>query len=223
MNKFHINKHGVPALCRAKSNNCPLGKNIQHFKSKEEAQAYVDDRHKKEFGILPKENVELKVNKASWAFKIARSQKDKNYIETQKKILKKESSKLTYIERCKTSKRLKNYKPNNKTTIHFRDDRADKNMEIEKNFGKGNVVGYYEVNHLVSKISKARYKTQIAEVLDNGQITIYDKYNGKTVTTFMGHRARIEAMMLLAGEIPNNKFLGRVIDNRAKAVKLDLS
>ena len=38
MTKFHINKHGIPAICKAKEGNCPLGDNSAHFSSQEEAQ-----------------------------------------------------------------------------------------------------------------------------------------------------------------------------------------
>ena len=53
MSRFHINKHGVPAPCRAKPGNCPLGGDDQHFKTKEEAQAYADNINEKEHSLLP--------------------------------------------------------------------------------------------------------------------------------------------------------------------------
>jgi len=31
MSRFHINKHGVPAHCKAKADKCPLGDNVIHF------------------------------------------------------------------------------------------------------------------------------------------------------------------------------------------------
>lgn len=53
MAKFHINKHGVPAPCKAKSGNCPLGGDESHFSSQEKAQAYIDKRNEQEHGLLP--------------------------------------------------------------------------------------------------------------------------------------------------------------------------
>ena len=56
MSKFHINKHGVPAPCRAKQGNCPLGGDSgadNHFDSAEEAQAHVDEINRKKHEILP--------------------------------------------------------------------------------------------------------------------------------------------------------------------------
>lgn len=65
MSKFHINKHGVPAPCRAVKGNCPLGGNSGeegHFDSKEEAQVHADNINKKEYGVTPemaKPNIEV--------------------------------------------------------------------------------------------------------------------------------------------------------------------
>lgn len=42
MSRFHINKHGVPAPCKAKQGNCPFGGDDQHFLSQEAAQAHAD-------------------------------------------------------------------------------------------------------------------------------------------------------------------------------------
>lgn len=56
MSKFHINKHGVPAPCRATNGNCPLGGdsgNENHFDTHEDAQAYADKKNAEEHGHLP--------------------------------------------------------------------------------------------------------------------------------------------------------------------------
>ena len=55
MAKYHINKHGVPAPCRAKEGNCPLGGDESHFNSKEEAQEYADKQNESEFSFLPRQ------------------------------------------------------------------------------------------------------------------------------------------------------------------------
>lgn len=57
--KFHINKHGVPAPCKAKSGNCPLGNEEQHFNSEEEAQSYADEENEREHGLLPSMNTSI--------------------------------------------------------------------------------------------------------------------------------------------------------------------
>lgn len=53
MSKFHINKHGVPAPCKAKKGKCPLGGEEQHFNSREEAQTYADKINEQEHSLLP--------------------------------------------------------------------------------------------------------------------------------------------------------------------------
>jgi hypothetical protein len=53
MAKYHINKNGKPAICRAKEGNCPLGNSDSHFASKEDAQAFVDKQEKQKHGLLP--------------------------------------------------------------------------------------------------------------------------------------------------------------------------
>lgn len=51
--RYHINKHGVPAICRAKPGNCPLGGDESHFSSQEEAQEHADKINSQEHGVLP--------------------------------------------------------------------------------------------------------------------------------------------------------------------------
>jgi len=52
MSKFHINKNGVPAPCRATKGNCPLGGEGQHFESKQEAQEYADKKNEENYGLI---------------------------------------------------------------------------------------------------------------------------------------------------------------------------
>lgn len=52
MTKYHIDRNGKPAICRATKRPCPLGGDGVHFDSLEDAQAYADDMNKKEFGLL---------------------------------------------------------------------------------------------------------------------------------------------------------------------------
>mgnify|MGYP001425994203 CR=1 FL=1 len=53
MAKFHINKHGVPAPCRAKKGNCPYGGSENHYDTMEEAQSAIDQKSEMEYGLLP--------------------------------------------------------------------------------------------------------------------------------------------------------------------------
>jgi len=53
MTKYHINKHGVPSVCRATKGNCPLGGEGEHFSTEEEAQKHADSLNEKEYEFLP--------------------------------------------------------------------------------------------------------------------------------------------------------------------------
>jgi len=66
MTKFHINKHGVPAICKAKSGNCPLGRNTEHFSTREEASEHARKQSELEYGVLPginENNINNKLDK----------------------------------------------------------------------------------------------------------------------------------------------------------------
>ena len=52
MAKFHINKHGIPAPCKATKGNCPYGGDEQHFDTIEKAQEYADKENAEKYGIL---------------------------------------------------------------------------------------------------------------------------------------------------------------------------
>lgn len=52
MTKFHINKHGVPAPCKAKKGRCPLGTSDAHFESQEKAEEYIKNLSEEQFGLL---------------------------------------------------------------------------------------------------------------------------------------------------------------------------
>ena len=63
MGRFHINKHGVPAPCKAKPGNCPLGGDDQHFATEEDAQKYVDKINEQEHSLLPQIEKDSDLNK----------------------------------------------------------------------------------------------------------------------------------------------------------------
>lgn len=61
MAKFHINKHGVPAPCKAQKGNCPYGGEESHYNSQEEAQEAIDQINEEKYSILPKSDVDQEV------------------------------------------------------------------------------------------------------------------------------------------------------------------
>lgn len=60
MSKFHINRKGVPAPCRATKSNCPFGGAEVHFDTVAEAEVAATERMTKEYGIFTEFNKERK-------------------------------------------------------------------------------------------------------------------------------------------------------------------
>lgn len=53
--KYHIDKNGKPAICKAVERPCPLGGPDEHFSDGFEALAHADEIHARRHGLLPKE------------------------------------------------------------------------------------------------------------------------------------------------------------------------
>lgn len=215
--RYHINKHGVPAVCKAQLGKCPLGSNDNHFNTKKEANNFIQQQNMKQHGLLPQVN-----KKDVKPYRLAKTEKDLSFIEHQKKWLQKECEDMTYIERCRSAKKLNGYIPSEEKTNHFEMSRKPREKGLYKTFGKGELIGYYEVDHIVGNLKNNDYKKQVTELRDNGIMIIYDIDTGNKITTFLPHRARTEAMMLLAGEIPNKNFLKTISENKKIARKLRL-
>lgn len=221
--QFHINRNGVPAPCRARPGNCPLGGDETHFKTKKEAQIEADRRNEAEFGIfkINKKN-ELPIEKKEITHKKAVSIKQFQFIERRKREIRNQRyDNQRYINRCKSTERLKDYVPSADETHHYKIERGFRERLLINEFGEGKVIGYYKVNHLVGQDNQ-NYKEQIVEIRDTGQIKIYDANTGRTITTFMAHRQRIEVMMLQSGEIPQEIWMRKVNENRDIASRKNL-
>ena len=91
MSKFHINKHGVPAPCKATKGNCPLGGEERHFDSQEAAQEYADKVNAEEHGVLPGIN-------SNESRTITHDAENEAQIETQKEIENLLSEHLEYLQ-----------------------------------------------------------------------------------------------------------------------------
>lgn len=63
MSKWHINKHGVPSPCQAKSGNCPLGGDESHYESESQASKAVNERFESEYGLLPNSKLSVQRKK----------------------------------------------------------------------------------------------------------------------------------------------------------------
>lgn len=216
--KFHINKHGVPAPCKATKGKCPLGGEELHFRTFDEAQAHADKIGENSFGLLP--------TRQKKEYKVAEDENDKKYIDDRLSRLRyedKQKQKNTngrfsnYMSRCRSSEWMPDYKPSNIKSTHFINDRSRKAKTLSRQFDEGNLVGYYKVNHVVKEVKgKKMYDNQVVEIRDNGRIAVYDYNNGQKITTFMAHEERLEVMMLQAGQIPDKDFLKKAKENFLK-------
>lgn len=203
--RFHINKYGVPAPCRAQKGNCPYGGDDNHFDTEEEAQIIADELNAKKYGLYSVNSDSPKV------FRKAKSDEDKQFIlDREDEIRSQRYPREKYINRCNTSERIDSYVPNDRTTKHIIKDRQRRTNELIDRFGEGEIIGYYKVNHKV----KGEDKDQVIEIRDTGQMIIYDVYTGKTVTTFIANPQRIEITMMKAGDIPDQDWLREVDDNK---------
>lgn len=200
---YHINKHGVPAICRAKK-RCPLGGSENHFDNIKDAQIAADKQNESEFGLLNKINPILNEATTDKDFKKIKRRMDSFKEYEMKKEIK------TYYSRSKSSERLKNYAPGSEESRHYTEERKERENIIKKHIREGNVTAYYKVNHEVDGV----FKDQIFQVNDTGQVRIFDATDGRLITTFIPRKNRMEIMMLRAGDIPDRNWLREVEENR---------
>lgn len=218
MTKYHINDKGKPAVCKAVKGNCPFGDADTHYNSKEEAQVEVNKRNQAKYSLLPGTRNKGKTNNKKFVRKATK--KDNAYVNGRKKFLSNETPAPTYIEKCRSATKIENYdfykKDREKETRHFDHDRKGRLDKLENIYGDGETVGFYEVDH---QVKGTKYKKQVVEIKSTGQLVIYDKHKGHKVTSFMAHRARIETMIILAGEIPDQDFMNEVTTNHTNDLK----
>lgn len=209
--RFHINAKGVPEVCKAKKGRCSISDSSSHFYSWAEALMWAENSEKRKNS---KENIIYHKSK------LAVTKEAEKYVKNQlKKIFEQDKNNDRYIERCKSSKRIFNFKPSKGETFHFMSDRKEREEGLCETFGEAKRIGFYKVNHLVD----GEYRDQVVELFDNGKMKIYDVKTRLLITTFIAHRQRIEVMMLKAGEIPDASFLHKVKQNRKVAFAKNLS
>lgn len=216
---FHINKRGVPEVCKAKKDKCYIGSKNAHFKSWAEAWMWID-RNATTICESPKEIQHLRENEFLTDSKIIITKEERNYVNKRLEELKLEDkSNDKYIVRCKSSRRIHNFKANEEKTKHFLNDRGERETVILENLGNASLVGIFEVKHIESHyISK-----QAVEIFSNGKINVYDLSSKKIITTFLAHSKRIEVVLLKAGEIPHPEFLKKCMENREYIESIEIN
>lgn len=226
MVKYHINRKGVPAICKQTTGKCPFGDSNEHYSSESEAQLAADRINEEKFGLfVGQKEINEQDSKEQNIVKFAETTEDKLVIEKKLDRMRKEAGKNSensYILRMKRSEKLETYEPNGEVTFHYKEERAAREDLIKSQLGEGKPIGYYKVNHMVKDNF---YQDQVFEVLNNGQVRIYDNNNGKLVTTFIPTRQRLEIVMLSAGDIPDELWIKdiskekRIFDNNWDKVK----
>ena len=220
-NKWHISKSGKPAICTAKMYPCPLGGIEEHYETQEDAYKEIARQGIKRNGWLPAAECNSEKVPPKRRIKYETTLDDMYYIIARKKFLGNQR-KTAYMNKLYYSKEMFGFQSSEKKTIHYKEDRKSKKDKLIEEFGEGKLVGVYEVFHNVKINKKYQDKVQIIEVLDNGRITVYDLETKKPVTTFMAHRARLEAMFLAAGQIPDEDMLEEAAANRDRSHELGI-
>lgn len=202
--KYHINGKGIPAICKAAKGKCPFGGSDSHYKKIEDAQVIADMQNELNHGLIVSEYTIAKE---------AKTENDLKYVNLRMDAFRQSEvidNRKHYYSRSKSSEKLKDYVPNDNETIHWQKERKARDDIIIEQFGKGEVIGHYKVNHEI----KGKFQEQIIEIYDTGQIKLYDVNDGSIVTTFIPTKQRMEIMMLRAGDIPNNQWLNKVQKNK---------
>jgi len=137
MSKFHINKHGVPAPCRAKKGNCPLGGDETHFSSEKEAQKYIDEKNERDYDLMPK--VSSNKNKKKVPSDRERlTNKLQDYWQDEK-MVKHELKNNKYIELNGSFVEIPNAKPKIEPEIWYDDEQETPEVNFE-NFYNNNAI-----------------------------------------------------------------------------------
>lgn len=217
--KFHINRKGVPAVCFATKRPCPFGGEEKHYNSEREAQIAANKKNEEEFGTFHelKKKEPVKKRPAPTTHRWAKSKEERKIVKDRIQALADKPGR-NYLDNCESSEKIRGYDKIKSTTKHYSEERVDRDNKIELNFGRGRLIGYYRVRHLILnwRTKKKEMGYQVVEIRDNGQTTFYDDKTGVKVTTFIPNSERIEVFMLRAGEIPEESFLANSLENMRK-------
>lgn len=193
MTKFHINKHGVPAPCKAKAGNCPLGGDTggdNHFDSIEEAEEYVNSKFSGEHGLLPgMSNIEDNKDENEF-IKSAETNRDPYGSEKERAILKSKISSELYSDPMDEAAHASGH-----TLEDFIEERAGielgnntKHMKIsESEFTKIAYDSFDDNGYENVGLTKDEFERNInfGELEDNLKDEIYNSTNGSKEWTLV--------------------------------------
>ena len=210
MTKWHINKHGVPALCKARDGRCPLGGNEQHFDNVEKAQEYANREMETQFGLLPNSEEERKKN----------IENNKNLSNVISRIAKDDTTGFVYETYAALS--VADQRGLERTTV-YENNKALISMVREE--GEGNVALNYDVDE-VSNILADYYKGVGANVSDKTKLVkvIHHSAHSDQVIVQSGGSNVLDAAIIEAGEVVDiieMKELSKKAQLPAEALKVD--
>lgn len=187
MTKWHINKHGVPALCKAKDGRCPLGGNEQHFDNVETAQEYANREMETQFGLLPNSEEERKKS----------IENNKNLSNVVSRIAQDDSAGFVYETYAALS--VADKIGLERTTVYENNKPL---ISMTREEGEGNVALNYDVDE-VSNILADYYKGVGANVSDKTKLVkvIHHSAHSDHVLVQSGGSNVLDAAIIKAGKV----------------------
>lgn len=208
--KYHIGKDGKPSVCKAQ-NQCPLAPRGEHY-SKEEAELVYQVRNEMEHGLLAGSEKEK--------FKIASTDKEKQYIEIRLKSIAQRENENSKIkpsrEQITSVKMLESYTPSGNETYHFTEERKERMDIIDGDIGRGNCIASLEVEKEIAPSVKKKF---VYRMHDSGYVEIYSHSTKENVheqvliTAYVFSRKNYEHVFLSSGKIANEEILDTVSKN----------
>lgn len=206
--RWHINKQGIPAVCQAKKQLCPLGGDNSHYDNKEQAQKAADEINFKKYGVngIPTEktNEEKTKNLPKNKNKIPVDNKDRpGYTEP------------TYQDKVESVKKGPELLNEDASGFHYSQERAPRIHAYDEAFGEGKPVATFLV--------KERGRQEVIhQVFDNGRTKILAVNDpNKVITEYVPAKVRLEYYFKEANITPPDGLLETVRINHKKADKLE--
>lgn len=200
-NRYHIGKNGLPAVCQAKKQLCPLGGEDSHYSTKEEAQIEADKLNSKKFPMFKKKKKwnGKKVNQKETP-PVSKEKKDKvEKMKSSHPVSKKQETKTSnqngpksYGDRIVSIEVYEGEIKQGVESYHYQEERADRSKYYDDTVGVGTPIAKFAIND-------GRAKTQLHEIYDNGKIRIYDIDTHKPVTLLLARPERMKGIFKRAG------------------------
>lgn len=209
--KYHINSKGKPSVCRATVRGCPLESNLHY--SKEEAYLVAEMENEMKHGLVGEERK---------SFKVATSDREKQYVAAKIKALNESNGGNNFSTRISNSEMIESYTHEGTSSIHFTSEREPRYEGIKRTVGIGEEVGTFAVVETSYEEERVFYY----KVFESGFTEIYrkgaTKREDRAVTRYVFNPSTIESTFLKAGVIPDPSLLENAKKN-GKIEKIEYS